>query len=74
MNNVRDSELEAGVNLQTWVMLLDFFTPSSAALNDNGGTGDLGAILCSILRHKINENYLNNCHSMLRVARHFGYQ
>ena len=26
------SELEAGINLQTWVMLLDFLTPSSAPL------------------------------------------
>ena len=27
------SELEAGINLQTWVMLLDFLTPSSAPLD-----------------------------------------
>ena len=29
---IKFSELEAGVNLQTWVMLLDFLTPSSASL------------------------------------------
>ena len=31
---IKFSELEAGVNLQTWVMLLDFLTPSSAQLQE----------------------------------------
>jgi len=30
---IKFSELDAGINLQTWVMLLDFFTPSSAPLS-----------------------------------------
>ena len=29
------TELEAGINLQTWVMLLDFLTPSSAPLDSH---------------------------------------
>jgi len=37
---IKFSELEAGVNLQTWVMLLDFLTPSSASLQETQPKSD----------------------------------